>query len=85
MLYKNLPAEERKRRLIIRRLYDTIALVKYAITFDFKNAKSIWKAHMDFRKMYRAPENSPKRNLIASGCNIIVGYYLRGKKKYSQL
>lgn len=85
MLYKNLPAEQRKRRLIIRRLYDTIALVKYAITFDFKNAKSIWKAHMDFRKMRRAPENSPKRNLIASGCNIIVDYYLRGKKKYSQL
>lgn len=85
MLDKNLPDNERNRRLFIRRLYDTVALAKYVATFDFKNAKAIWNAHMDFRKMRRKAEVSPASNLIAQQRNIIIDYYLRGKKKYSQL
>lgn len=85
MLDKNLPDNERNRRLFIRRLYDTVALAKYVATFDFKNAKAIWNAHMDFRKMRRKAKVSPASNLIAQQRNIIIDYYLRGKKKYSQL
>lgn len=85
MLHKNLPAHERRRRLFIRRLYDTVALAKFIAALDFKNAKSIWNAHMDFRKMRQEPKDNPKENLVATGRNIIIDYYLRGKKKYSQL
>lgn len=85
MLHKNLPAKERSRRLFIRRLYDTVALAKFVASLDFKNARAIWNAHMDFRKMRREQQYHPKENLIAKECNIIIDYYLRGKKKYSQL
>lgn len=51
LLYKNLPAKMRGRKLFLRRLMDTLAFFMYVAKFDFPNAGAILKAHRDFRKM----------------------------------
>lgn len=51
MLHKNLPIEKRNRRLFIRRIIDSMAWVKFILTFDFANASAVIKAHRDFSIM----------------------------------
>lgn len=86
LLYKNLPEADRKNILLRRRLLDTIAWLKSVLTFNFADAKAILKAHNDFRAM--APESvtaGAHTNLIAQRPNILVKYYLKGKKRFSQI
>lgn len=88
LLHKNLPQKEGKKLLFIRRLYDTLAFFMFAIKCDYKNAKAILKAHADFKKMRKEYTEFPEKNLLGSlpgsECNIIIDYYLRGRKKYLQ-
>lgn len=89
MLHKNLPDETRGKTLFIRRLLDTVAWAKYMATFDFKNANAILKAHNDFKKMRKAYTSHPTIDLLRTrtDCrrNILLDYYLRGRKKFSDL
>ncbi len=85
MLHKNLPDSSRARTLIIRRLLDTIAWAKFVATFDFRNAGAIWRAHRDFAKMRRQYSEHPDADLLKGRNNILMDFYLRGRKKYSQL
>lgn len=84
LLHKNLPNSTRSRKLFVRRLYDTIAWAKFVATLDFKNANAILKAHNDFRQMRKQYNNHPNVDLLDSRNdthrNIILDYYLRGKK-----
>lgn len=86
MLHKNLPDETRGKTLFIRRLLDTVAWAKYMATFDFKNANAILKAHNDFKKMRKAYTIHPTIDLLRTrtDCrrNILLDYYLRGRKKF---
>ena len=86
LLHKNLPDSTRSRKLFIRRLYDTIAWAKFMLTFDFKNANAILKAHNDFRRMRRAYTSHPDVDLLDARAdthrNIILDYYLRGRKTW---
>lgn len=86
MLHKNLPDETRGKTLFIRRLLDTVAWAKYMATFDFKNANAILKAHNDFKKMRKAYTTHPTIDLLRTrtDCrrNILLDYYLRGRKKF---
>ena len=89
MLHKNLPDATRGKKLFVRRLLDTVAWAKFMATFDFKNANAILKAHNDFKKMRKAYTNHPSVDLLQTrpDChrNILLDYYLRGRKKWSQL
>lgn len=92
MLYKNLPRSERRGFLIRRRLLDTIAWAKFMLTLDFSNASAIIGAHRDFRRMAREhyrDVKSPNANLLPTlpwgRRNILVDYYLRGIRKFSDL
>lgn len=89
MLHKNLPDETRGKTLFIRRLLDTVAWAKYIATFDFKNANAILKAHNDFKKMRKAYTTHPTIDLLRTrtDCrrNILLDYYLRGRKIWSNL
>ena len=89
MLHKNLPDATRGKTLFIRRLLDTVAWAKFMATFDFKNANAILKAHNDFRSMRKAYTSYPTVDLLRTrpDChrNILLDYYLRGRKKWSQL
>lgn len=85
LLHKNMPIKEGRKKLFIRRLYDTLAWGMFMIKFDFKNANAVLKAHNDFRKMKKLYTEHPDKNVLASlpGAerNIIIDYYLKRMKK----
>ncbi len=86
LLHKNLPEADRKKALIRRRLLDTIAWLKSVLTFNFADAKAILKAHNDYRSM--APEArlaNARENLLNGRPNILVAYYLLGRRRFSQI
>lgn len=86
MLHKNLPDSVRGRKLIVRRLLDTIAWAKYLVTGNFANAGAIWRAHRDFAKMRGRYTSHPEMNLLETmspRVNILTDYYFRGRKKFS--
>lgn len=89
MLHKNLPDGDRRRILLRRRLLDTIAWAKYMLTFDFRNATAIVHAHRDFARMRKSYNTFPRTNIldtaVESQRNILTDYYLRGRKKFSDL
>lgn len=85
MLYKNLPKHPGKALLIRRRLLDTLAWVKFVAAGEWENAKAIIKAHNDFRKMRGAYSSQPKSNLLNVDVNIVFDYYIRARRRYSEL
>ncbi|MDE6277617.1 MAG: glycosyltransferase family 2 protein [Muribaculaceae bacterium] len=89
MLHKNLPDATRRQKLFRRRLLDTVAWAKFVATLDFGNAGAVVRAHTDFRKMRGRYTSHPDKDLLESTpesrVNILTSYYLRGKKKYSEL
>lgn len=87
MLYKNLPHKGRGKALIVRRLLDTIAWAKSVAMLQWGDAKAILKAHRDFRRMKHDYDTLPsaRENLLAGMPNILVSYYLKGKKEYSRI
>lgn len=86
LLHKNLPQKEGKKLLFVRRLYDTLAFFMFVAKFDFKNARAIIEAHLDFKKMRKEYTAFPEKNLMGiipgSSCNIIIDYYLKGRKTF---
>lgn len=85
LLHKNLPQSKRKSKLFFRRLADTLAFFMFAIKFDFANARSILRAHSDFRKMRKKyPERSEAPEgfrFPGSERNIIFERYILNRKK----
>jgi len=84
LLHKNLPASRSAKRLFIRRLYDSLAWLKFVISGDFPNASAIIKAHRDFRKMRKGYTRHPAGDVLSTlpgaGKNIIIEHYLKRKK-----
>lgn len=89
LLHKNLPPKSRRSTLLRRRLLDAIAFIKFAMTLDWGNAKSIVKAHNDFRRMRRNYTTTANRDLLMerrdSRLNLLTAYYLRGIRRFSQI
>jgi len=86
MLYKNLPVRQRRGMLVKRRLLDSLAWGVFMAKFDFANAGAILRAHRDFRRMSREYDDNPGvRTPLPSSPNIIIEYYLKGHKKFSEL
>jgi len=85
LLHKNLPRAIGRRRLFIRRLYDTLAWGMFLLKGDLPNARAIVKAHRDFvrmRKLYtNLPDTDILRSLPGADKNIIVQHYLLRKNK----
>lgn len=87
MLYKNLPDKLRGGTLLRRRLLDTIAWVKFILTFDWANARAVWRAHRDFSRMRNAYAVSPTRDLLHINPrrpNILIDYYLRRRRTWQR-
>lgn len=87
LLHKNLPASDRKKALFTRRLLDTLAWSKSMLTFHWKDAAAILRAHRDYKKM-RGAYNSikaPADNLIANAPDILISYFLRRRRRFSQI
>lgn len=88
LIHKNLPPKQGKRTLLKRRLLDTIAFTKFALTLDWGNAKAIIKAHNDFRRMRRnyTPTSIPgETNPLRLRPNILTKYYLKRRCTFSSL
>ncbi len=85
MLHKNLPMNVRGVKLFKRRLLDTLAWGMFVVTGKWKNACAVWRAHRDFADMCKNYNSSPEANLLSSKClpNILLEYYARGKRKFS--
>lgn len=84
LLHKNLPQKNKKSKLIIRRMVDSLAFLMFVAKLDFQNAKAILKAHADYRKMkvnYPDTNNVPANfRFPGSDRNIILDRYLFNKK-----
>lgn len=85
LLHKNLPVKRGRKKLFWRRLTDTLAFGMFILKLDFPNAKSVIKAHNDFRKMRKLYTDHPEKDYLSSleGSKrmIIIDRYLLGKKK----
>ena len=89
LLHKNLPHDEGKRLLLVRRLMDTLAFGMALAKFHFGDARAIIRAHRDFRKMRKNYTSQPTVNLLKQlpeeSVNIITAHYLRGVKHFTDL
>ena len=89
LLHKNLPHDEGKRLLFIRRLLDTLAFGMALGKFHFKDAWAIVRAHRDFREKRKNYKSQPSVNLLKAlpeeRVNIITAHYLRGVKRFPDL
>lgn len=85
LLYKNLPRKKRAGILFKRRLADSLAFFRFIVGLDFKNARAVWKAHQDFRKMKQKYSGlpSPPEDFRFPGSerNILIDRYIFNKKK----
>ena len=90
LLYKNLPDDRLFRVFAVRYLLDTIAAFKFLFQAGFKDFWAVTRAHISF---YRSlGKTKKKRQSLKHGSmqdvygkNIVVEYYLMGKRKFSQL
>jgi GT2 family glycosyltransferase len=93
MLYKNLPTKLLKKTMFWRFIFDYTAAFQLLITGKPQNAKSIFKARIDFKRM--KPDFAEKRieNLHNATNNelnilpksIVQNFYLKGNKTYKSL
>lgn len=94
LLYKNLPDNEFKRVLFIRKVLDGVAALFFLLKGSSKSLVAVWRAHMDFykaiphlkekRKLVSEMDITHKQNLIFRK-SIVYQFYIRGKKTYSEL
>lgn len=93
MLYKNLPQKQLKKTLLVRLGFDYMAFLNFFVTFSFKNAFAILKAHIHFFKSLKKlkqkrKENTPPKiqqfNEILNK-SIIFSYYLKKQKTYNEI
>ena len=87
MLHKNLCAKQRKKIFFARVLLDTMAGGLFLLKGQWSNTRSViraYKAFREMRKVYPVPESSMSLSGIYPR-SIVLDYFLRGKKKFSDL
>lgn len=94
MLYKNLPDNEITYTMNVRRVLDYIAAAFFFIKGQFPNARAVYRARKAFRGMQmelQAERNNGQQRKSLDDIpglmkkSILVQYYLKGKKYFSQL
>lgn len=94
MLYKNLPEERLSTVMRVRTLLDFVAAMQFAVKFKFKDARAVFRARKEFRRLkpqFAADrqENIQERSIDAipeQGCFLLIWrYYVRGQKTFSAL
>lgn len=94
MLYKNLPADRLRSVMRTRRVLDYIAALRFLLSGDAPNARAVVRARREFRR--RRAEFRPQReeNLRRAtqsaipecrNFSLLIQYYIKGKKKFSDL
>lgn len=90
LLYKNLPDDRLVKVFTIRLILDGIAAFKFLFQAGFQDFWAVTQAHMAFYRTLKTFRNKRKTLRHGSmkniyGRNIVFDYYIRGKRKYSQL
>ena len=95
MFVKNEPAHNLIWKLPVRSLFDLIAALKFTFSDSIQDGLAVVKAHLHF--WWRLPRNFRKRRLVWKSIprsvsienvyqrSIVVEYFIRGKKKFSDL
>ena len=95
MLYKNLPEQQLRSVIRMRRFLDFVAAVQFLVKGDLANMKAIRKAHKEFatlipyyasiRQHIQAKRNLSKTLPELVNLSILWQYYVRRRKTFSQL
>ncbi|MDR1557850.1 MAG: glycosyltransferase family 2 protein [Tannerellaceae bacterium] len=94
MLYKNLPEKELSHVMRVRCCLDGLAMLKFLLTGHLKDARAVYDARREFRRL--RPSFLPLRqeNLAKTTHpsipgrmprSLILSFYLKGKKRYGDL
>lgn len=86
MLYKNLPKSKIGTIILSRLILDGIAGVKFLLQGNIKDTIAILKAHFDFYSMINKYKNSGTDSYPSKiyHNNLVVDYYLKGKKTFDK-
>ena len=94
MLYKNLPEQELRPVMCIRCLLDWVAAAKFWLTDGKENAKAVFAARREYKKMKHEYVGLRKENLSKAvvqhipermSASLLIQYYFLGRKKFSSL
>lgn len=94
MLYKNLPDNRLAVVLRMRRLLDYVALLNFCLKGQWANARAVYQARRDFKRMRSSFQPARHENIQKATCrdipeqaafSILVQFYLRGRNRFSQL
>lgn len=94
MLYKNLPQEELAFVMCVRAVLDYVAALSFLLKGQFPNMWAVIRARRAFRLLRPSFADARRENLKKTSLpvipertksSILVQFYLRGKKRFSQL
>lgn len=94
MLYKNLPSEELVPVMRVRAFLDYVAAFVFLLKFQFSNASAVIRARREYRLLRSSFAPVRKTNLKETSLHVIpertkssilLEYYCRGRKYFSQL
>ncbi len=94
LLYKNLPQERLATVMRIRFWLDALASIQFLLTFQWGSFIAVWRARAEFRRIRADFQQDRDRNIALSVLSpvpeqstfsLLYQYYVRGRKKYSQL
>ncbi len=94
MLFKNLPKYQFKRIFLIRMILDGVAAVKFVLGFNFKEFRSVLKAHYHFYrnlgKLFKKRKETQKYVIVKEHAeiypkNIMWKFFIERRRKFSDL
>lgn len=94
MLYKNLPADELRSVMCARAVLDYVAALKFLLTGAWGDFKAVLAARREYRRMRSGYKSVREQNIAVAVTveikerarfSLLWQYYLKGKKRFSQL
>ena len=94
MLYKNLPAGELRGVMRTRTILDYVAAFKFLLTGCWGDFKAVLRARREYKRLRGEYAAVREQNMAAATASVIAGrsrfsilwqYYIKGKKRFSQL
>ena len=93
LLLKNLPPKKLYPVLLIRRILDGLAAMKFYLTLDWRKGNAVFKAHLSyykhFRKMKQKRKSADFKNKVLPSSvykkSILISYFLKKKKTFNEL
>ena len=94
MLYKNLPEKELTRIMRVRFWLDMLAAAMFMVKFDFGDARAVFRARREYRRMRPDFEDSRRENMIGTlvatipermDFSLLWRYHIKRCKIYSKV